>query len=60
MYSLKEIQLKVIVPPLRDSLLPVMEQTKNKYIVMTNKEGSTKIVSFMTPGAGFLCWGVSI
>ena len=29
-----------------------MKQTK--YVEMMNKEGSTKIVHFMTPGAGFL------
>ena len=32
-----------------------MKQTK--YVVMMNKEGSTKIVHFMTPGAGFLVLG---
>ena len=26
---------------------------KTKYVVMMTKEGSTKIVNFMTPGAGF-------
>ena len=28
---------------------------QTKYVVMMTKEGSTKIVNFMTPGAGFLC-----
>ena len=27
---------------------------QTKYIVLINKEGSTKIVTFMTPGAGVL------
>ena len=31
-----------------------------KYIVMMTKEGSTKIVNFMTPGQGFLCRGMAI
>ena len=35
-----------------------MRQTK--YIVMMNKEGSTKIVTFMTPGAGVLEQGCGI
>ena len=35
-----------------------MKQTK--YVVMMNKEGSTKIVHFMTPGAGVLVLGVAI
>ena len=29
----------------------------SKYIVMITKEGSTKIVNFMTPGAGVLALG---
>ena len=29
-----------------------MYQKNKKYIVMIKKEGSTKIVTFMTPGAG--------
>ena len=32
-----------------------MKQTK--YVVMMNKEGSTKIVNFMTPGVGVLVLG---
>ena len=28
---------------------------QTKYIVMMNKERSTKIANFMTTGAGFLC-----
>ena len=32
-----------------------MKQTK--YVVMMTKEGSTKIVNFMTPGAGVLVLG---
>ena len=28
--------------------------SKTKYIVMVTKEGSTKILTFMTPGAGVL------
>ena len=32
-----------------------MRQTK--YIVILNKEGSTQIVKFMTPGAGILVLG---
>ena len=38
--------------------LPLYTQAKirqTKYVVMTTKEGSTKIVFFMTPGDGFLC-----
>ena len=30
---------------------------QTKYIVMMTKEGSTKIVNFMTPGAGVLMFG---
>ena len=30
---------------------------QTKYIVMMTKEGSTKIVNFMTPGAGVLVLG---
>ena len=30
---------------------------QTKYIVLINKEGSTKIVTFMTPGAGVLVLG---
>ena len=30
---------------------------QTKYIVMMTKEGSTKIVNFMTPGAGILMLG---
>ena len=30
---------------------------QTKYIVLINKEGSTKIVTFMTPGAGVLLLG---
>ena len=30
---------------------------QTKYLVMMNKEGSTKIVNFMTPGAGVLVLG---
>ena len=30
---------------------------QTKYIIMLIKEGSTKIVNFMTPGAGFLVLG---
>ena len=33
---------------------PLMDQTNYKHIVMINKEGSTKIVNFMTPGPGVL------
>ena len=28
---------------------------QTKYVVMMTKEGSTKIVNFMTPGQGFFC-----
>ena len=30
---------------------------QTKYVVMMTKEGSTKIVNFMTPGAGVLVLG---
>ena len=30
---------------------------QTKYVVMMTKEGSTEIVNFMTPGAGFLVLG---
>ena len=30
---------------------------QTKYVVMMNKEGSTKIVNLMTPGAGILVLG---
>ena len=30
---------------------------QTKYIVLINKEGCTKIVTFMTPGAGVLMFG---
>ena len=30
---------------------------QTKYVVMMTKEGSTKIVNFMTPGAGILVLG---
>ena len=30
---------------------------QTKYVVMMNKEGSTKIVNFMTPGVGVLVLG---
>ena len=33
------------------------ENREIKYIVMMNKEGSTKIINFMTPGAGVLVLG---
>ena len=36
------------------SLLKGIEQTNYKYIVIMTKEGSTKIVNFMTPGARVL------
>ena len=29
-------------------------------LIMMSEEGSTKIVNFMIPRAGFLCWGVVI
>ena len=34
-----------------------LRKTKFMYIVMMTKEGSTKIVNFMTPGAGVLALG---
>ena len=33
---------------------------QTKYVVMMTKEGSTKIVNFMTPGAGVLVQGVAL
>ena len=33
---------------------------QTKYVVMMTKEGSTKIVDFMTPRAGVLMLGVAI
>ena len=33
---------------------PRHRSEKTKYIVMMTKEGATKIVNFMTPGAGVL------
>ena len=38
-------------------LLPSIDKTNYKYILMKAKEGSTKIVTFMTQGAGVLVLG---
>ena len=38
----------------------MVHQTNYKYIGMKTKEGSTKIVNFMTPGKGFLCLRLAI
>ena len=35
------------------------EVRQTEGIVMMSKEGSTKIVIFMTPGQGFMCEGVA-
>ena len=35
-----------------------MDQTNEVYIVTMAKEGSTQIVHFMTPGAGFFVLGL--
>ena len=34
--------------------------SQTKYVVMMTKEGSTKIVNFIAPWAGEMCWGVVI
>ena len=41
---------------LKSFLFPCKNQTP-EYIVMIGEGGSTKIVSFMTPGVDILCWG---
>ena len=43
--------LKCIISIMSFSLLPGIDK-KNKYIVLMTKEGFTKIINFMTPGAG--------
>ena len=53
MYNFGRPSLVIITIYLVSSLLPGIDQ-KTKYVVMTTKEGYTKVVHFMTSGARVL------
>ena len=54
-FGVKSVKLMYFLKNLILYFQAFLRQTK--YIVMMTKEGSTKIVNFMTPGAGVLVLG---
>ena len=52
-FEVKTVTVKLMYFLKKSSLLPGIDQT-NQHLVMMTKEGSNKIVNFMTPGAGVL------